>query len=109
MKTHIHNRRTRRAVALKGGILALCTVASFLIGMNSSKEYQPISLTHAGDSEVYGDFNANGRLDNDDVEIALKIAKGELQPTQDQLLKDPNGDLVITVDDALSILKAIKQ
>jgi hypothetical protein len=42
-----------------------------------------------------------------DVEVALTLSQGRLEPTLAQLRADPNHDGAITEDDALAILHSL--
>lgn len=86
-----------------------CMTASFLLGIQTAGEFRPVDQTQAGPAEIRGDFNGNGTLDVDDVRIALELAQGTRQPTRAELLADPNGDLVITLDDVAMILSQIQR
>ena len=105
---HKHPRLTGARIIRTVLVTAACMAASFLIGIQTAGEFHTVDLTEAGPAVLRGDFNFDGTLDAQDVRFALEVAQGIRQPTQDELLMDPNGDLVINTDDALLILNQIK-
>ncbi|MDD5102966.1 MAG: dockerin type I repeat-containing protein [Candidatus Peribacteraceae bacterium] len=85
----------------------ICVTASFLIGIQSAGEVQPIALIEAGSVSETGDLTGDGRVDMQDVITILEVVQGYAQATPDQLRADPNGDGALTIDDALRILRAL--
>lgn len=95
------SRQFLRALLFSG----ICVAASFLIGIQSAGEVQPIALIEAGSVSRVGDLTGDGSTDVQDVIAILEVVQGYAQATPDQLRADPNGDGVLTIDDALRILR----
>lgn len=89
------------------GLALGCVTVAFVLGIKSAGEYESIGMTNAEGSAIAGDFNADSRVSIEDAITALEIAQGYATPTIDQLKADMNGDFVITVDDALAILRSL--
>lgn len=85
----------------------ICVAASFLIGIQSAGEVQPIALIEAGSVSQMGDLTGDGSTDVQDVITILEVVQGYVQATPDQLKADPNGDGALTIDDALRILRSM--
>lgn len=85
----------------------ICVAASFLIGIQSAGEVQPIALIEAGSVSQVGDITGDGSVDVQDVIHILEIVQGYRQATPDDLRADPNGDGMLTIDDALRILRTL--
>lgn len=84
------------------------TVA-FILGIGTAGEVHPVvTETIAGGAVLLGDLSADGKIDMDDVAIAIALSKGERTPTAKELAADPNQDFVITLEDVQSILENIK-
>ncbi len=91
-------------------IVASSMTVAFILGIETAGDVQPVvNETRAGGTVLQGDLNANGKLDLADVRIALELARGQRTPTPAELSADPNQDFIITTDDALAILDAMKQ
>ena len=88
-------------------IASACVMSSFVIGIQTADDVQPVSLIEAGSVTQRGDIDGNGNVDLGDVEAILEIAKGYEGPTPSQLRADPNQDGSLTVDDALSLLATL--
>ncbi|MBT4120319.1 MAG: hypothetical protein HOG89_04890 [Candidatus Peribacter sp.] len=84
-----------------------CIVGSFLIGIQTAGDVQPVSLIQAGGAPYAGDVDGSGTVDMSDVLIILEVAQGYNSATTDQLKADPNADGQLTVDDAISILSKL--
>ncbi len=97
------SRQFLRALLFSG----ICVAASFLIGIQSAGEVQPIALIEAGSPSRVGDLTGDGSTDVQDVIAILEVVQGYAQATPDQLRADPNGDGVLTIDDALRILRTL--
>lgn len=82
----------------------LCVSGSFAVGVQTAGDVQTVAPTEATGTEVTGDMNGNGLVDEEDVTIILEIAKGYRDATPEQLRVDPNGDGRLTIDDALRLL-----
>jgi hypothetical protein len=82
-------------------------VSAFAVGVQTAGDIQPIALIEAGSNELPGDLDGSGIVDLQDAILILEIAQGyrELQP--EHLRRDPSGDGVLTVDDALRILHSL--
>ncbi len=85
-------------------LAVLCITGSFAVGVQTAGDMKAITATEAGGTELAGDMNGNGRIDEDDVSIILEVVKGYRDPTPEMLRKDPNGDGRLTVDDAMRLL-----
>jgi hypothetical protein len=86
---------------------AAMIVSAFFIGIETTGDVHPIALIEAGSGEIRGDINRNGRLDLEDAITILEIVQGYRDPAPEELLADPNGDGILTVDDALRILATL--
>lgn len=86
---------------------AACLTSSFFIGLQTAGNVQPVSLIEAGGPQLSGDMDGNGIIDAADVTIILEVTQGYAVATPDQLRADPNGDGVLSVDDALRILSTL--
>lgn len=98
------SRQLLRALLFSG----ICVAASFLIGIQSAGEVQPIALIEAGSVGQPGDLTGDGSVDVQDVIAILEVAQGYAQATPDQLKADPNGDGVLSIDDALRMLRMLQ-
>lgn len=87
-------------------IAAVGVPVSFGVGMRLAGNVNTISPTSASEV-VSGDMDGNGTVDRTDVEIILKIAQGQREPTPHQLRADPNRDGNITVEDAMRVLREL--
>lgn len=98
-------RKSGKTIAIVAGSM---TVA-FILGIQTAGDIHPVvHETRAGSDVLHGDMNGNGRLEEDDVRIALDLANGVRSPTPDELAADPNQDFVITSDDVTMILDAMQ-
>lgn len=106
--THTAQQPTLRDTFIKvaSGIAVLAL--AFSLGIKTSHDIKPIHLTNADSVSVPGDLDGNGVVTKDDAVRALEIALGYEQATDRDRAADPNGDLQITVEDALTILKSIR-
>lgn len=86
---------------------AACIVSSFALGIRTAGDVAPVSLIEAGGVTLAGDMDGSGVVDLRDVTIILEVAQGYSDATVDQLAADPNGDGVLTVDDAIRLLSTI--
>jgi hypothetical protein len=86
----------------------LCVASSFAVGIRTAGDVQTVAPTSAGELQMTGDMNNDGRLGTEDAIIILEIAQGYTEATPEQLQKDPNGDGQITVDDAVRLLHDIE-
>lgn len=89
------------------GILSV--VGSFTVGVKTAGDVQTIGASRAEDFVLLGDMNGNQKIDTQDVIIMLEIARGYRVATPSDLRMDPNGDGIITIDDALRVLKQLPQ
>lgn len=94
------------------GVLSI--FASFGLGVRSAGELRTLERSEAAKEaasiieNLKGDTDGNGILTMQDVIIDLEIAQGLRAPTRDEALRgDMNGDLKLTVLDALAIAHAI--
>ena len=101
--SHVHRHRRFLGPLCLG---LLCTASAFSLGLHSSATIQPVELIEAG-SVITGDIDGNAVIDIRDAIIILEVAQGYSNATVEQLRADPNGDGVLTVDDALRILDRI--
>lgn len=86
---------------------AICVAASFVIGIQSAGDVQPIALIEAGSPSRAGDLTGDGVTDVRDAIAILEVAQGYKTPTPEELLADPNEDGALTIDDALRILRTL--
>ena len=86
----------------------LCIVSSFSLGVKSTGEVQTVGQTRAEQTQLTGDINGDGRIDNLDVIAILEIVHGYKTATPAELKADPNGDGKLTIDDAISLLYDIQ-
>jgi hypothetical protein len=84
-----------------------CILGSFLIGIQTAGDVQPVSLIQAGGIPYAGDVDGSGTVDMIDVLVILDIAQGYESATSDQLRADPIEDGQLTVDDAISVLSRL--
>jgi hypothetical protein len=84
-----------------------CIVGSFLVGIQTAGDVQPVSLIQAGGTPFAGDVDGSGTVDMSDVLVILEVAQGYSIATTDQLKADPNADGQLTVDDAIRILSKL--
>jgi hypothetical protein len=89
------------------GIVVASMTAAFIVGIETAGDVEHVPMTEASDTAVLGDFNGDGTLSVEDVQIALEIAEGNRTPTPNELAADPNRDFHITIEDAKSILAKI--
>lgn len=102
----VFRRKSLRTITIVTGSMAV----AFIVGVQTAGDVHPvISPTQADTTIVRGDFNGNGRLDNEDARIALQIASGYRSPTPAELAADPNQDFSITADDAMLILEELER
>ena len=88
---------------------AACIVGSFLVGIQTAGDVQPVSLIQAGGTRFAGDVDGSGTVDVSDVLLILEVAQGYRSATTDQLKADPNQDGQLTVDDAIGILSTLSK
>ncbi len=82
-------------------------VGSFVVGIQSAGNLQPVSLIEAGGMTQAGDIDGSGVVDVQDALLILEVVQGYAVPTSDQLLADPNRDGALTVEDAYRILSGL--
>jgi Dockerin type I domain len=103
------NLRTWKAMSTIA-MTAVCMSIAFGVGIQTAGELRETVLgptTKADDTRIAGDINNDNFVDTLDVELILETAKGYREPTSDELAGDPNGDLHLTIDDALAVLRSI--
>lgn len=103
MKTNFLARFPRRTASILT-LGMLCIVGSFTVGIRTAGDVRTISPLSAETLELSGDIDGNGHLEHIDVIRILEIVQGYREPTLKELRADPNGDGVLTVDDAISLL-----
>jgi hypothetical protein len=93
---------------------ALCTLGAFVIGIRTSGDVKPFGTSEAAleasltGGPVEGDVNDNNILDVQDAIIILEFAQKLETPTQDDIVRgDTDGDFVLTVKDALTVLHGV--
>lgn len=106
MHTKILSPFSRRNVSL-ATLGMLCVIGSFAAGIRTAGDVRTISPLAAENAQLSGDIDSNGRVDLIDVITILEISQGYREPTPDELRADPNGDGVLSVDDALSLLHTL--
>jgi hypothetical protein len=91
----------------------LCTLGAFVIGIRTSGDVQPFGTSEAAlqasltGEAIPGDINGNGMLDAEDAIAILEYADGlETAEPADIRRGDTDGDLQLTVRDALKVLKS---
>lgn len=84
-----------------------CIVGSFAVGIRTAGDVRTISPLSAETPILAGDMDGNGTVDTTDVAMILEVAQGYREPTIAELRADPNGDGVISVDDALALLHTL--
>lgn len=91
-------------------IVSGCAALSiaFTVGLKTSNDVHPIHLTNADFTSLAGDMNSDGVVTKDDAIRALEIALGYEDMTDRDRNADPNGDMRITVEDVLTILKSLR-
>lgn len=88
-------------------IAALATATSFGLGLRTADVFQTVEFSSADDDERRGDVNADGTVDERDAIVILEIAQGYRTPTAAERNADPNGNGVLTVDDAIRVLRSL--
>lgn len=93
---------------------AACVMGSFLLGIETAGEVQPVSSIQAGGLQANvlpevtpGDVDGSGVVDLQDVIIILEVVQGYREPTPLVLKADPNGDSHLRVEDALQVLRTL--
>lgn len=95
------------------GLGLLFSIGAFSIGIETAGDVHPFGKSEAaiqdfvrGDgAPIHGDVNGNGILDVEDVIIILENAEELEAATQEEIRRgDTDGDLRLTVTDALRIL-----
>ena len=89
-----------------------CIVGSFLLGAETAGEVQPFTHSEAVGMEASllphaakpGDMDGDGVLGVSDVIAILEIDQGYREATPEELKSDTDGDLRLTVKDALRVL-----
>lgn len=84
-----------------------CVTAAFALGIQSAGDVRTIAALVAGNPLGDGDFTADGIVDTEDVVRVLEIVRGYTEATPEDFRADPNGDGLITIDDALTLLHSI--
>lgn len=90
-------------------ILTVSSIGAFSIGLQTAGEGTVIDPIIAGGDAVPGDLNRDGKLTDDDAEIAIELAAGLRPATPEELKADPNQNGHITAGDALWIMDHIKR
>ena len=106
MNTHILQKLTRKNVQIMS-LAGLCILTSFSVGIHSAGNVQPFELIEAGSPQPVGDVDENGVVDLEDVKEILEVVQGYKAVSPTHLQADPNGDGLITTDDALRLLTEI--
>lgn len=86
------------------GLGTLAVISSFALGLKTAGDIQTVAPMQASGTEVTGDMDASGFVDIRDAITILEIVRGYRSATPEELLADPNGDGMLTIDDAISIL-----
>lgn len=83
-----------------------CVMSSFALGIHSAGDVQPFTIIEAGgQTPVHGDVNGDSTVNLQDVIHILEVSQGYRTVTASALRGDPNRDGILSVDDALRILK----
>lgn len=106
MHKHIQNIFQQRFLRVFG-FAAACVVGSFVLGVQTAGEVQPVRLIEAGSIERASDVDGSGTVDIADAILILEVAQGYRSAEPQQLAADPNGDGQLTVDDALAVLSQL--
>ncbi len=102
---HKHIQPFRRVLLLLPlGIVAVVT--SFNLGTQTADIVRTIGTSSATDT-LRGDITLDGIVDSRDVVLILEIAQGYRPATPAELRADPNENGILTVDDALRILREL--
>lgn len=78
-----------------------------MLGIQSAGDVRTVASLVAGTPLGDGDFNADGVTDLADVIRVLEVVRGFSEATAEDFRADPNGDGLITIDDALSLLHTL--
>lgn len=107
MNTKFITRFPRRTASIL--ILGVLSVlGSFTAGVRTAGDVHTISPLAAETVELPGDIDGNGYRDLKDAIVILEIAQGYREPTAKELNADPNGDGILTVDDAIALLQELR-
>lgn len=85
----------------------LCVAGSFAVGIQTAGDVQPIGSIAAESPDLPGDVDDDGRIGIRDAVLILEVARGYRDASPAMLQHDPNGDGILTVDDAISVLKEL--
>lgn len=85
----------------------LAAVVSFQVGTRTAGNVQTVGTTSATDGSTVGDVNQDGTVDEADVIVILEVAQGYRPATPHELTADPNGNGILTVDDAIRVLRSL--
>ena len=106
---HTQKRRplTRSASSIASIVIlaVLCVTGSFAVGVQTAGDMKAIAPLQAGGTELPGDMNDNGSIDEGDIELILEVVKGYRDPTPAMLRRDPNGDGRLDIDDAMRLVR----
>lgn len=98
--------KTFRTAATLVPLGAFAIVASFGLGMQTAGDLRAINESSATET-LRGDVTGDGTVDERDATIILEIAQGYRKATPAELAADPNDNGVLTVDDAIRVLRTL--
>ena len=81
-----------------------CVTGAFALGIQSAGDVRTVASLVAGTPLGDGDFTGDGVTDTSDVIRVLEIVRGFREASPEDFRADPNGDGLLTIDDALSLL-----
>lgn len=101
VRTQIHSFR-RVLILVPLGIVAVVT--SFNLGTRTADIVRTIGTSSATEG-LRGDVTHDGVIDSRDAVLILEVAQGYRTATPAELQADPNSNGILTVDDALRVLR----
>ncbi len=98
-------RAANRMQILSLGMLSI--LSAFFLGIQTAGEVDTVASTSAVNVLSTGDVNGDGKVDVRDAIDILELIRSDDHPTVEQLLADPDQDGLLTIDDALQILRSV--
>jgi len=100
-----HTKTFRTAMTLVP-LSVFAIVASFGLGMQTAGDLRAIDASSATETPR-GDVTGDGTVDVRDVVLILEVSQGYRDATPAELTADPNENGVLTVDDAIRVLRTL--